>query len=232
MLIGRTEYNIMMYDTRTRDRKWNITYYDYSSSLGGIDVSADYEFAHFTDSSSGKLVTLDKVSGAVQWETKLASPVVAMYQLAGESIAAVPFTSVSQETLTHLMDQFLSRERREAVGETKLFPTLYVGEHKHGLFAVPSLVDEQTMTISPSRDRNNLLLEGPQEMGGKVNKERKAGEIPKVPGDTSSVLVFGYYKVPDYSALPGRPQITTSQTLFPFEVAEIKVIPAIDVEST
>ena len=24
----------MMYDTRTRDRKWNITYYDYSSNMG------------------------------------------------------------------------------------------------------------------------------------------------------------------------------------------------------
>ena len=45
------------------------------------------------------------------------------------------------------MDQFLSSEGRQAVGETKLFPTLYVGEHRHGLFAVPSLVDEQTMMI-------------------------------------------------------------------------------------
>ena len=24
----------MMFDTRTRDRKWNITYYDYSSNMG------------------------------------------------------------------------------------------------------------------------------------------------------------------------------------------------------
>ena len=33
------------------------------------------------------------------------------------------------------------------MGETKLFHTLYVGEHEHGLFAVPSLVDEKTMMI-------------------------------------------------------------------------------------
>merc|ERR1719285_1478532 len=103
-----------------------------------------------------------------------------MYQLSGESIASIPFTSVSQETLGYLMDQFQSPEQKGRVGETKLFPTLYVGEHKHGLFAVPSLVDEQTMTISPSRDRNSLLLEGPQEMGAKVNKEKKGNEIPKV----------------------------------------------------
>jgi serine/threonine-protein kinase/endoribonuclease IRE1 len=112
VLLGRTEYNIMMYDTRTKDRKWNITYYDYSSSLGGIDMSQDYELAHFTDSSTGRLVTLDRVSGGVLWEAELGSPVVAMYQLAAESIASVPFTSVSQDTLSNLMDQFQDKERR------------------------------------------------------------------------------------------------------------------------
>ncbi len=40
-------------------------------------------------------------------------------------------------------------------------PTLYVGEHDHGLYAMPSLVDEQTLTIAPS-STGPLLLEGPQ----------------------------------------------------------------------
>ncbi len=39
--------------------------------------------------------------------------------------------------------------------------TLYVGEHEHGLYAMPSLVDEQTLTISPTTN-GPLLLEGPQ----------------------------------------------------------------------
>merc|ERR1719167_933601 len=112
VLLGRTEYNIMMYDTRTKDRKWNITYYDYSSNLGGIDVSKDYDLAHFTDSSTGSLISLDKNSGSVQWETQFSSPVVAMYQLASDSIASIPFTSVSIETLDNLMQQFQSPERR------------------------------------------------------------------------------------------------------------------------
>ena len=41
-LIGRTEYNIMMYDSRAEGRKWNISFYDYSSSLGGADIGPDY----------------------------------------------------------------------------------------------------------------------------------------------------------------------------------------------
>jgi serine/threonine-protein kinase/endoribonuclease IRE1 len=38
---------------------------------------------------------------------------------------------------------------------------LYVGEHEHGLYAMPSLVDEQTLTISPTSN-GPLLIEGPQ----------------------------------------------------------------------
>ena len=41
-LIGRTEYNIMMYDSRAEGRKWNISFYDYSSNLGGIEVNPEY----------------------------------------------------------------------------------------------------------------------------------------------------------------------------------------------
>jgi hypothetical protein len=41
-LIGRTEYNIMMYDSRAEGRKWNISFYDYSSNLGGVEVGPDY----------------------------------------------------------------------------------------------------------------------------------------------------------------------------------------------
>ena len=32
-LVGRTEYNIMMYDSRAPGRKWNVSYFDYSSNI-------------------------------------------------------------------------------------------------------------------------------------------------------------------------------------------------------
>ena len=41
--------------------------------------------------------------------------------------------------------------------------TLYVGEHEHGLYAMPSLVDQQTLTIAPAAN-GPLLLEGPQNL--------------------------------------------------------------------
>lgn len=99
MLLGRSEYNIMMYDTRTKGRKWNITYYDYSSNLGTIESVKDYDF---TDSSTGTLISLDKTSGSVQWETQFPSPVVAMYSLQADTqqLASIPLTSVKLRPAT------------------------------------------------------------------------------------------------------------------------------------
>jgi hypothetical protein len=79
-----------------------------------------------------------------------------------------------------------------------------VGEHDHGLYAMPSLVDEQTLTISPS-STGPLLLEGPRnfQIPSEINIEVIGGNdelnmdplgIPlyaDVPKDKSSVLLFG-----------------------------------------
>ena len=41
-LIGRTEYNIMMFDSKRSGKRWNITFYDYSSNIGGMEAGPDY----------------------------------------------------------------------------------------------------------------------------------------------------------------------------------------------
>ena len=79
------------------------------------------ELAHFTDSSTGSLVTLDRKSGVIEWERHIGSPIVAMYRLEGDGIVNVPFTSVSKETLTNLLEQFnMPDSNNEIIGETKL----------------------------------------------------------------------------------------------------------------
>ena len=97
------------------------------------------------------------------------------------------------------------------IGETKLFPTLYVGEHEHGLFAVPSLVDKETMMISPAGDDNldhvvsNLFLmpgylqiEGPKntdnDWESKPSTDSNINEgTSQIAKDKSSVLLFGEF---------------------------------------
>lgn len=40
-------------------------------------------------------------------------------------------------------------------------PTLFVGEHQHGLYALPSLVGGEKMALSLTKESKYLLLEGP-----------------------------------------------------------------------
>ena len=110
-----------MFDSKRSGKRWNITFYDYSSNIGGMEAGPDYsmytqllesrycrktgslfkikkdmkcyvfdrkliiwflnvtDLGHFTDSSTGSLVTLDKLTGAVQWKVRIGSPIVALY---------------------------------------------------------------------------------------------------------------------------------------------------------
>lgn len=42
IFVGRTEYNIIMVDSKHKDRKWNVTFYDYSASEMEPDVMNNY----------------------------------------------------------------------------------------------------------------------------------------------------------------------------------------------
>ncbi|CAF1006008.1 unnamed protein product [Brachionus calyciflorus] len=85
LLIGRTQYTISMFDMNTRKKIFNLTYYDYSTHSHTNKISVDkpipqtpnfnnnnrdnkfsnneYPYYHFSSSSDGTLVTLDKKTG-------------------------------------------------------------------------------------------------------------------------------------------------------------------------
>lgn len=65
-------------------------------------------------------------------------------------------------TELHWTDELLHANDEEAnVPQAKeFFPTLYVGETKLGLYAIPSMVNEKTITIAP-KYLGPPLLEGP-----------------------------------------------------------------------
>ena len=66
------------------------------------------EFVHFTASSTGRTLSLDRRVGSLLWEHDYGSPVIAMYVLENEGLVSVPFTSVAEETMDHLVTQFTS----------------------------------------------------------------------------------------------------------------------------
>ncbi|XP_062617880.1 serine/threonine-protein kinase/endoribonuclease IRE1-like [Saccostrea cucullata] len=204
--IGRTEYTINMFDSKTGNKRWNATFMDYSSHVGEVK---EYDLRHFTASSTGMAVTLDNKSGEVLWYTDFQSPVVAMYTMDHEGLQKVPFTSFAPETLDHLTGQLSSEHWRNKFllhGKQEVFyPTLYVGEYEHGFFATNSLVDEKTVTVAP-KNQGPLLLEGPG-VKDQPRGENKKSDIPE-PGThrdaitahtvrRPEIMILGYHEVPD-----------------------------------
>ncbi|XP_045214288.2 serine/threonine-protein kinase/endoribonuclease IRE1-like [Mercenaria mercenaria] len=204
LFIGRTEYTIVMFDSKTGTKRWNATYLDYSSHVAP-DVQ-DYDMRHCTASSNGLAVTLDSVTGDILWHTDFDSPVVAMYKLHAEGLQKIPFTTFAPETLDHLTGQLSStfwKNRFLEHGQKKIFyPTLYVGEYEHGSFATGSYVDEKTVTVSP-REGGIPQLEGPK---GTVVDKPPLKQPPqtheeKIRAHTvrrkDAVLLLGYHEVPE-----------------------------------
>ncbi|KAK6170116.1 hypothetical protein SNE40_018589 [Patella caerulea] len=216
LYIGRTEYSIMMYDSKTGIRRWNATFMDYSSHVAPDPT--EYNLQHFTASSNGMTVTLDSETGDVLWHHKFDSPVVAMYKLHQDGLQKIPFLSFAPETLEHLSGQVSSttwRTRFLNQGKQHYFyPTLYVGEYEYGSYALASMVDEKTVTISP-RNFGPLLLEGPDaSIVDPIKSEDKSTHEQKIKASTirrgRGILMLGYHEVPEASIVRISPafQIT------------------------
>ena len=91
-----------------------------------------------------------------------------------------------------------------------------MGEHDHGLYAMPSFVDEKALTIRTWP----LLLEGPEQQQQHRQQEGTTQQadtgdlldipLPKDTGRQSS-LVFGYYDVPEKLTVSFSPSVTQLQ---------------------
>lgn len=100
-------------------------------------------------------------------------------------------------------------------------PTLYIGEHNHGLYALSSLVDKNTVTISTGH--RPLLLEGPvTETQAKGNQEtyEPFKNVHFQLNDinlhvTPPYLLLGHYKVPELTTtfMPQLPNANLNQNL-------------------
>ncbi|XP_013384368.1 serine/threonine-protein kinase/endoribonuclease IRE1 isoform X2 [Lingula anatina] len=224
IFIGRTEYTIAMFDSKTRMKRWNATFMDYSSHVAA-DIK-DYTMRHFSSSSDGILVTLDAETGEIVWHKDYGSPVVAVYVLESDSLHKVPFTSMASETLDHLTNQMsramwqrkfvkhsmqqnlLNEKDREKTPE--FHPTVYIGEYEHGFFALPSWVDPEAVTIAP-KDVGVLLLEGPTvpaEAPPPGRHKDIIGASTKRRGGPA--LMLGYHEVPE----------NTKSKIIPLQIAD------------
>ncbi|XP_076309470.1 serine/threonine-protein kinase/endoribonuclease Ire1 isoform X2 [Tachypleus tridentatus] len=240
VFIGRTEFQITMYDSKTREKRWNVTYYDYSAHAT-FEMGGDYELSHFSSSSTGRILTLERETGNILWDQDYGTPIVAMFLLEQEGLRRLPFQAVSIETLEH-MNQWIMNWKLDHQQRKGLIPTLYIGQHKHGLYALKSLVDELTAVIT-LRKLQPLLLEGPKTEHQPIipaaehtTEHVNHFEIPMFgnyiplkmdPSHSTDVLIFGHYEIPEYSLATITPRLMIDGKTEDGTSSNLRILPRI-----
>ncbi|XP_060802843.1 serine/threonine-protein kinase/endoribonuclease IRE1 [Amyelois transitella] len=204
--VARTEYNILMHDSKNSNHKWNVTFFDYTSHAMGKEMLNDYGIIHFTSTSSGRVMSFDRKTGDLVWSHNFETPVVAAYLLDREGLISVPFNSIGDDTLDHIMEDATTLSNGQGIKNSniELYPTLYVGEHNHGLYALSSLVDKNTNTISTGFTQP-LLLEGPTTDNVANTENSKYEPFTNIHYKLNNInlhvsapyLLLGHYKVPE-----------------------------------
>ncbi|CAB3223992.1 unnamed protein product [Arctia plantaginis] len=219
--VARTEYNILMHDSKNENHKWNVTFFDYTSHAMAKEKLNDYGIIHFTSTSSGRVMSFDRKTGDLVWSHNFETPVVAAYLLdSREGLISVPFNSIGDDTLDHIMEDATTLSNGQGIKNSniELYPTLYVGEHNHGLYALTSLVDKNTITISTGHTQP-LLIEGPSAIEQKKDQEtyEPFKNVHYKLNDlnlhlAAPYLLLGHYKVPELTTT-WMPQIPNSKFL-------------------
>uniref|UniRef100_A0AAQ4PXW2 non-specific serine/threonine protein kinase n=1 Tax=Gasterosteus aculeatus aculeatus TaxID=481459 RepID=A0AAQ4PXW2_GASAC len=212
LYIGRTEYMVTMFDTKTQELRWNATYNDYSAPP--YDDKQDYKMAHLVSSGDGLVVTVDRETGDVLWSQNYGSPVVGVYLYSGDSLRHAPHLSLAMETLRFLT--FSSANEQEDAHSTlkypdesiidfvsSLRPTLYVGKLDSHLYASTSLVHHGVSLVP--RGLTLARIEGPVTAGVTVSEQGECEITPvtdvRYPaGSTNSRknhwLLIGHHELP------------------------------------
>uniref|UniRef100_A0A8C3QWF2 Serine/threonine-protein kinase/endoribonuclease IRE1 n=1 Tax=Cyanoderma ruficeps TaxID=181631 RepID=A0A8C3QWF2_9PASS len=210
LYIGRTQYVITMYDTKSRELYWNATFSEYSAPL--CEESYHYKMAHLASSGDGLVVTLDKESGEVLWAQNYGSPVVGIYLWHQDSLRRLPHLNLAMETLRYLtfqsQDIHVLKWSYQSVKDftatkTQLLPALYVGKHAASFYAVTSLVHDsvalvpQGITLAridgPTTDDVTMRESGECEITPSTNVKYPQGSITSL---HNQWLLIGHHELP------------------------------------
>ncbi|KAG8189961.1 hypothetical protein JTE90_009100 [Oedothorax gibbosus] len=204
LYIGRTDFELTLFDIKSGGQSWNLTYSDYSSTTSP-KFANDYGIAHFTSCSSGRILSVGKRKGNIMWYHDYGSPVVGLYLMGPEGLQSVPFHSLSPITLEHITQAQTSSQWEHLFSNYKkgtLMPTIYIGHHLHGLYAITSLVDDKQLII-PFAKTNPLLLEGPNATLT-IPKDARPMEDEHNHtyyrnGNKVEDILIGHYEIPEYA---------------------------------
>ncbi|GFY42242.1 hypothetical protein TNIN_97411 [Trichonephila inaurata madagascariensis] len=203
VFIGRTDFELSMYDLNYGTQSWNVTYSDYAA-ISSPKFNSEYGIAHFASCSSGRILSVEKRNGNVLWFSDYGSPVVGLYLLESNGLRNVPFQSLSTETLDHITQAQSSKWDHLFTNYKKgfLMPTVYVGHHMHGFYALTSLIDDKQLII-PVHVHNPLLLEGPNSTVTILNDSKPLEPIVHDHNNSKTHqrvddFLIGHYEIPEY----------------------------------
>ncbi|XP_054849076.1 serine/threonine-protein kinase/endoribonuclease IRE2 isoform X2 [Eublepharis macularius] len=209
LYIGRTQYVITMYDTKTRELRWNGTYLDYSAPL--YQPNDKYGMAHFASSGDGLLVTVGKDRGGLLWMQDYGSPVVGVYTWHQDSLRRVPHLNIGMESLRYLvlhsrdipLLNWNYQSTKEFAAQAQLLPTVYVGKDATCLYALTSLVHAgvalvpQGVTLAqvngPTTEEVTLQKSGECEIMPSTDVRYPQGSVTLPP---SQWLLIGHHELP------------------------------------
>lgn len=218
LFFGRTEYKISMFDIATRKKKFSITYYDYSAyvssnetfdeknfqffstSSQSKDDNLSYPYYHFTSSSNGLLITIDKKSGDIIWQIRFDYPIVAIYQYYQDLLHKINFAIFSSETLNNLAYESwrykdLFKEygsSKEKMAKKMLTPTLYIGHFNNRFYALPAFVLSAQIGISDTK-----LIEDQSNPPKAVTPSSVSESIKPNEDNNTSVVEIGHHRLPE-----------------------------------
>ncbi|XP_067316636.1 serine/threonine-protein kinase/endoribonuclease IRE2 [Anolis sagrei] len=212
LYIGRSQYVITMYDTKSRELRWNATFLDYSAAAPLPDQSEEDEIAHLASSGEGLLVAVSRAKGKVLWMQDLGSPVVGVFAWHQEILRRAPLLNVAPESLRFLLlrSQHLRllhwdyHSAKESSAKAQLMPTLYVGKSPLGFYALKSLVHEgvalvpQGVTLArlegPTTSDVTLRESGEREITPSTGVKYPKGSI--IAAHHSQWLLIGHHELP------------------------------------
>uniref|UniRef100_A0A8C3Y9P2 non-specific serine/threonine protein kinase n=1 Tax=Catharus ustulatus TaxID=91951 RepID=A0A8C3Y9P2_CATUS len=206
---GMEEYVITMYDTKSRELRWNATFSEYSHPS---PLLLSPEMAHLASSGDGLVVTLDKESGEVLWAQNYGSPVVGIYLWHQDSLRRLPHLNLAMETLRyltfqsqdiHVLKWSYQSVKDFAATKTQLLPALYVGKHAASFYAMTSLVHgsvalvPQGITLAridgPTTDDVTMRESGECEITPSTNVKYPQGSITSL---HNQWLLIGHHELP------------------------------------
>ncbi|XP_054160435.1 serine/threonine-protein kinase/endoribonuclease IRE1-like [Oppia nitens] len=197
LFIGKSEYHLSIFDLKTKQKTWNLTFTDFSASAVSSIPQNAYEFLHLTSSTTGRIATIDLSNDAnrLLWTHQFSSPVVSIFQFNDgitPVLRRVPFSTIGGTVIPRNLQQ-----------SNPLYPSLYIGEmaNSKSMYALTTLVDLTQTPLIPTKKTRNLLIEGPDIFESIHTIEQYF-----------NILVFGYYEYPRMRKNEIYPQFQISET--------------------